>query len=273
MLACVLQLIPISDANPTRRFPAVTVALIVLNVVAFIQEPGLGMSEASTRYFYENAPVPCQMVDQCPGALVLGRTRFAIPDLSVVELLRVVVFSTFLHAGFMHIAGNMLFLWVFGNNVEDHLGRVKYVAFYLLGGIAASLAHMVWSLRDVVPVSDLGACTAATCSAAPYVPSVGASGAVAAVMGAYLLLFPRARVNVLVPIFFLLSVMQMSAWVVLVLWFLYQFLIAAQELSGATEVAWMAHVGGFVFGAVAIFLLGGRPQRPQPVMWRTGWRY
>jgi membrane associated rhomboid family serine protease len=158
----------------------------------------------------------------------------------------------FLHAGFLHIIGNMLFLWVFGNNVEDHLGKWRFAAFYLAGGIAASLAHTFTHLDSVLP-------------------AVGASGAVAAVMGAYLVLYPHARVNVLVPIFFFLTVIQMSAFAVLGLWFVYQFLLGAQELAGAGGVAWMAHVGGFVFGVLGILALGGRPQRPRA--YYGGWRY
>jgi membrane associated rhomboid family serine protease len=179
-----------------------------------------------------------------------GVAAIPIPDRNLGSFLIAVVFSTFLHAGFLHIAGNMLFLWVFGNNVEDFLGPVKYLLFYLLGGIAASFAHIVVNLDDIIP-------------------SVGASGAVAAVMGAYLVLFPHARVTVLVPIF-LFFMTQMSAWAVLGLWFVYQFLIGAQSAGQATSVAWMAHVGGFAFGVAIIFLLGGRPHRPAP-QWRPGW--
>jgi membrane associated rhomboid family serine protease len=147
----------------------------------------------------------------------------------------------------------MLFLWVFGNNVEDYLGSARYLVFYLLAGYAAAFAHIFTHLDAAIP-------------------TVGASGAVAGVMGAYIVLFPRARVNVLVPIFILFTVVQMPAFAVLGLWFLYQFLIGLQEAAGANQVAWMAHVGGFMFGAIAILLLGGRPHRPQPVVWRPGWR-
>jgi membrane associated rhomboid family serine protease len=243
----VASLIPISDVNPTRRKPFVTLSLIALNVIVFFQEPGLGDNLAGAKYFIENAPIPCQLEDTCPAAL-----RW-IPEVGFGGFLVSIVFSNFLHAGILHIAGNMLFLWVFGNNVEDHLGHIKYLLFYLAGGVAASFAHILTHLSDVVP-------------------SVGASGAVAAVMGAYILLFPHARVKVLVPIFVIFTVVQMSALAVLGLWFVYQFLIGAQELSGATAVAWMAHVGGFVFGVVVMFLLGGRPQRPAPV-WEPRWRY
>jgi membrane associated rhomboid family serine protease len=163
-----------------------------------------------------------------------------------------VLFSMFLHAGILHIAGNMLFLWVFGNNVEDYLGPARYLVFYLLAGFAASFAHIL---------THSGAA----------VPTVGASGAVAGVMGGYLVLFPHARVRVLVPIFIIFTVIQMSAVAVLGLWFFYQFLIGLQDAAGTNQVAWMAHVGGFVFGALAIFLLGGRPHRPQ-MAWHPGWR-
>ncbi len=252
-----LSLIPVSDANPTRRFSVVTLALILANVVMFFQEPFARGATALTRYFFREAPIPCQLTDDCPTEQIgIGEGIFVdIPPRGLGSFLWAVLLSTFLHANLLHIAGNMLFLWVFGNNIEDHLGRVKYLLFYLAGGFAASFAHVAWELRELPCTNEsFGAC----------VPSVGASGAVAAVMGAYLLLFPHARVNVLVPIFFFLSMVQMSAFAVLVLWFLYQFLIAAQELAGPSGVAWMAHVGGFVFGLVAIFLLGGRPQRARP---------
>jgi membrane associated rhomboid family serine protease len=260
-----LNLIPISDVNPTRRFAIVTVVIIALNVVAFVQTPGFGMTTSSTAYFFENAPIPCQLEDSCPSGINLFGRVVEIPDRSQTSFLTSIVFSTFLHGGLLHLAGNMLFLWVFGNNVEDRLGRIKFVLFYLLGGIVAAFAHILWTLARAPET-----CTSADPSAC--IPAVGASGAVAAVMGAYILLYPRARVNVLVPIFILWTVIQLSAFAVLGLWFLYQFLIGAQELTGATEVAWMAHVGGFVFGVVAMFILGGRPQRPQAA-WQPEWGY
>jgi membrane associated rhomboid family serine protease len=256
----VLTLIPISDANPTRRFPVVTVGLIIANVVAFVREPFTQSAFALDRFFFENAPVPCQLADRCPDAVRFAENlAVRIPERGLGSFLVAVLISTFLHANLLHLGGNMLFLWIFGNNVEDHLGRVKYLAFYLVGGVIAALAHTLWTLRDIPCTNEaFGAC----------VPSVGASGAVAAVMGAYILLFPRARIRVLVPIFIFLLV-QLPAVAVLGLWFLYQFAIAAQESTGATEVAWMAHVGGFVFGLIGIYLLGGRPHPPpQPTRHR-----
>ena len=256
-----LSLIPISDANPTRRFSVVTLALILANVVMFFQEPLTKGALALERYFFAEAPIPCQLADRCPDQIVFDPGIVVnIPQRGLGSFLWAVLLSTFLHAGWLHLGGNMLFLWVFGNNIEDHLGRVKYLLFYLAGGFAAAFAHIAWELKDLPCTSEsIGACA----------PAVGASGAVAAVMGAYLLLFPRARVNVLVPIFFFMSIVQMSAFAVLALWFVYQFFIAAQEIAGPSGVAWMAHVGGFVFGLIGIFLLGGRPQRVSP-MWARG---
>ena len=239
-----VSLIPISDANPTRRFPVVTVGLIIANVISFLREPSLGSGPAAGRYFFANAPIPCQLNDTCP---------VGVPDRNLTSFLVAVLASMFLHAGILHIAGNMLFLWVFGNNIEDYLGGVRYLLFYLLGGFAAAFAHIATHANDAIP-------------------TVGASGAVAAVMGGYLVLFPRARVNVLVPIFFFFTIIQMSAFAVLGIWFLYQFLIGAQEAIGANQVAWLAHVGGFAFGVVAIYLLGGRPHPPRPRAWTPGWR-
>jgi membrane associated rhomboid family serine protease len=260
----VINLIPISDANPTRRTPVVTIGLILANAFAFFfVEPAFGNGPEASQYFFENAPLPCQAAEaagnesvDCPvgTGTIPGIGQVTIPKRDALSLLGAVLLSTFLHAGWLHIIGNMLFLWVFGNNIEDHLGPVKFLLFYLAGGIFAALAHILTHVDDVVP-------------------SVGASGAVAAVMGAYIVLFPRARVNVLVPIFFIFTVLQLSAVTVLGLWFVYQFLIGLQEATaGGNAVAWMAHVGGFLFGVLGILLLGGRPQRPrsQPT-WRRSY--
>ena len=212
-----LSLIPISDRNPTRRFPFVTLALIAINLFVFLfVEPGFGQSREADVYFVENAPIPCQLEEECPrGLLFPTGDRVLIPERGIQSFLGAILFSTFLHAGFLHIAGNMLFLWVFGNNIEDHLGRIRYLIFYLLGGIAAAFAHILTNLGSVAP-------------------AVGASGAVAAVMGAYILLFPRARVRVLVPIFILWTILELSALTVLGLWFVYQFVIGFYSASEAT---------------------------------------
>lgn len=246
-----LALIPISDSNPTRRFPIMTVAIIALNIfVFFFVEPDFGQSCHAENYFAKNAAVPCQ-VRSCPTIPVQycrGQAPVHIPPRGAIAFLGAMLFATFLHSGFLHIGGNMLFFWIFGNNVEDFLGRVKFVIFYLLGGLAAGFAQVFTHLHGIDRL----------------IPAVGASGAIAAVMGAYLVLFPRQRIRVLVPIFIVFTMVQLSAYIVLGLWFVFQFFTGAD-----TGVAWMAHVGGFIFGVIAIYLLGGRPQ---PALTRPGWR-
>ena len=241
-----VSLIPISDANPTRGFPVVTVALIIANVAFFFfLQPGFGSGPAAQEYFFKNAGVPCQLEDDCIEEAADAGYRVEegdIPDRSLLSFVGAILLSTFLHAGFLHIAGNMLFLWVFGNNIEDFLGKVKFLLFYLAAGIVAGFAHVATNLAGLPSIT----------------PAVGASGAVAGVMGAYLVLHPKARVNTLVALFFIWTVVQFSAWIVLGLWFVFQFFT-----SPDAGVAWMAHVGGFVFGAIAIFILGGRPQHDQ----------
>ena len=267
--ATIASVLPLRDRNPTLRTPWVTIGLIAANVLIFVLwQPTFGSEGERDAFYYCHALIPYEVTHGtdladggAPAREAISR-RFGDPETGPDMqrfLLRTcagkqpylpLLVAMFLHGGWLHLAGNMLFLWVFGNNVEDFLGPVKYLLFYLLGGIAASFAHIAVSLGDVVP-------------------SVGASGAVAAVMGAYIVLFPHARVRVLVPIF-IFFMTQMSAWAVLGLWFVYQFIIGAQAATEATSVAWMAHVGGFAFGVAAIYLLGGRPHRPAP-LWRPGW--
>ena len=249
-----VSLIPISDENPTRRTPVVTLVLIALNIITFffIQPDAPLLFEdtppSEERFYFETAPIPCQFEDECPASVAgTAGQLIDVPDRTLGEFVLSILFSAFLHGNLLHIGGNMLFLWVFGNNVEDFLGHIKYILFYLVGAIGSGFAYVLTNLG-----SD--------------VPAIGASGAVAAVLGAYFVLYPRARVNVLVPIFFIWTILQLSAFVVLGLWFLFQFLI---EQEG---VAWQAHAGGFVIGALVILILGGRPHPRRPV-WQTEWRY
>ena len=249
-------MIPISDANPTKRFPIVTVLLILSNLfIFFFVQPGLGQNNEGQVYFIEHAPVPCQIQDDgCPNQLIqFGENGpvTQLPDRTFPQFLGSVLLATFMHVGLLHIGFNMLFFWVFGNNIEDYLGRVKYLIFYLLGGFASGFAQV---LTHQTGDSSL-------------VPAVGASGAIAAVMGAYIVLYPKARVNVLLIVIIFFTVVQMSALLVLGIWFVLQFFT-----SEGSNVAWVAHVGGFVFGALGILVLGGRPQRPAPA-WSSEWRY
>lgn len=227
-------MLPLKDHNPTERFPYVTVVLIAANVVAFLFEPLAASDAEQTRFFFCNAAIPAEVMR---GEQIerIG-TTLGCPDKSVwFSILR----SMFLHAGLLHIAGNMLFLWVFGNNVEDRLGAVRYVIFYLVCGLAATYAQSVFDRDSLVPM-------------------VGASGAVAGVLGAYLLMFPHARITTL----FFYVVVEVPAVIVLAGWFLLQVFQGVGSVRGpsAGGVAYFAHIGGFIAGAALLLVL--RPRRP-----------
>lgn len=225
-------MIPLRDDVPSRTYPIVTVAILVLNIAAFLYELSLGPDLDS--FIFHRALVPAQFTWG-------GQTL--IP-LSLAAWSSVVV-SMFLHGGLGHIGGNMLFLWVFADNVEDRLGHGRFVVFYLVCGALASLTH-VWA----DPTSQI--------------PMVGASGAIAGVLGAYLVLYPKARVLTLVPIIIIPWFVRLPAVVFLGLWFIGQAISGGMYLHAPVEarggVAVMAHVGGFVAGAV----LGWLMKRPVP---------
>jgi hypothetical protein len=224
--------IPIRDTLRTRRVPLVNYALIALCTLGFVYELRAGPDV--------NGFIDAYALN--PSRFVALASRRGIFDLALYAPL---VSSMFLHAGFAHFAGNMLFLWIFGDNVEDRLGRLGYALFYLLGGIAAGLAHVAASPASVVP-------------------TVGASGAIAAVMGAYMLLYPGAQVQSLVILGFFVRVVSVPAVVWLGIWFVFQVVAGAQSSSvpGQGGVAWWAHAGGFTFGAVTVLVLGLRGARP-----------
>jgi membrane associated rhomboid family serine protease len=277
--------IPLKDNNPTARFPVITVALIAINVAFFIwqwtypTDPELSqlgvksVDQSSLEYGAmpyrvthpgEKADCAIGAVSAqgepgvvCPGtkdftrAEERGRTN---PDLRPITLDQapwwVTAFtSMFMHGGILHIAGNMLFLWVFGNNIEDSMGRVKFVIFYLLAGLIA-----LYSQAAIDPGSTA--------------PTIGASGAVAGVLGAYALLYPQARVLTLVFIIFFVTLVEIPALVLLAIWFILQFIPALGEVAvsvgGSSGVAYFAHVGGFIFGLAAIKLFATRRSEPEP---------
>ena len=219
-------MLPLRDNVPTRSFPIVTVALIVTNVLVWVlyQLPNLDRSVTELAY------QPCEVVNTCT---TVGQ------DWPLTAIT-----SMFLHGSWSHLLGNMLFLWIFGNNVEDSLGRVRYLLFYLVGGLAATTAQTVVTLA----FAD---------DAAAAIPNVGASGAISAVLGAYIVLLPQAKV--LTIIFFILR--DMPAVLFLGIWFLFQLLEGGTSLAQPAAgggVAFFAHVGGFVFGAAAIKLVPHR---------------
>lgn len=267
-------MLPLRDDNPTRRFPLVTVVLIVLNVGAFLffqpQGGGLvGSPDAPTdprraqleeiEFNFEHAAIPCEITEGRPltaeeiQRTVVGGDATACTDTAAGRPLfadkRVwlaVLVSMFLHANLLHLGGNMLFLWIFGNNIEDSMGRVRFVVFYVLGGVVALLAQ-----TGIDPDSTT--------------PTIGASGAVAAVLGGYALLYPRARVVTVVFIILIFTVLELPALVVLGLWFLLQLFYAgaelAQPVAGGGGVAYFAHIGGFLFGLLLIKLFANRAHK------------
>ena len=230
-------MIPLRDANPTRRRPIVTLTLIGLCFAVFGLEltisSGPGGEAALDAFFRQWGAVPSRIT------AALGGT--ADPASAVAGILG----SLFLHAGWAHLLGNMLFLWIFGNNIEDRLGRGPFLAFYVAGGAVAALAQ-VW----IGPTSEI--------------PLVGASGAIAATLGAYLVLYPGARVTTLVFLGFFVQVVQLPALVLLGFWFALQLLDGVASLGATTAgggVAFFAHIGGFVAGAIVGALIrtgGGR---------------
>ena len=221
-------MIPLHDDNPTHRFPAVTIGLIAACTLVFLWQISLPPG-AAERAVYSYGVIP---------AVLFGEARLA-SELAAVPTALSVLTSMFMHGGWMHLIGNMLYLWIFGNNIEDATGHVRFAIFYLLCGAAAALAQ---SLQD--PAST--------------VPMIGASGAIGGVLGAYALLFPRAHVLVLVPIGFFITTVRVPALLVLGLWFVLQFVQSAMTPTGGGGVAYWAHIGGFLAGVALIFPFKGK---------------
>ena len=265
-------MIPLKDRNPTTRTPWVTIALIALNVIAFLfWEPIFGHSNLKQQlFFFCHAEIPWEVTHQTALAAGGEAARHAIDQAHIVQPGAAPAFQAFLaqhclhkswwesvfvamflHGGWLHIGGNMLYLWIFGNNVEDKIGPFFYLVFYLLGGIAATALQTATDANSVVP-------------------NLGASGAIAAVLGAYLVMFPRRRVLTLIFFFFIMMI-ELPAIVLLGFWFLLQFFSGATSLTQHIQggVAYFAHVGGFVFGLVVAFLLFPKerrvPPEPRPV--------
>lgn len=215
-------MIPISDDNPTSSPPILTVALIVACIAVFLWQVSLD-AESAVRAIYAYGMVPA----------VLFGTAGLPDDVSVLPPAATVLTSMFLHGGFMHLLGNMLYLWVFGNNVEDAMGTLRFAVFYLLCGAAAALAQ-------------------AMAAPAAEIPMIGASGAVSGVLGAYILLYPHARIRIAVPIGFYLHLTYMPAMVALGLWMGFQVLSSLITPADQGGTAWFAHIGGFIAGMVLI---------------------
>jgi membrane associated rhomboid family serine protease len=234
-------MIPIRDETPRYSTPYVTYFIIALNVVVFLFELSVGMQghRALNSMIYQFGVVPRHF-----ERAVAGGAAFRIPGLFLSILT-----SMFLHGGWVHVIGNMWFLWIFGDNIEDYLGHLRYLLFYLTSGVAAALTHIALNFGS-------------------NIPTVGASGAIAGVMGAYFVLYPRARVLTwFPPIFFF----HLPAWVMLGYWFVVQFLMGATtsitESQSTGGIAVWAHVGGFITGIILIKLLPERLQRRRYAAW------
>jgi membrane associated rhomboid family serine protease len=254
-------MIPLRDNNPTEGKPYVVYGLVALNALVFIAQQ-LGVLDNLTMIPYSVLhDVRVQLAAQYGRVLVDQSGNPVVQNLPGVgpHPQWITIFtSMFMHGGLMHIGGNMLYLWIFGNNIEDALGHVKFLLFYLLCGVLAALLHIYASIHS----GGLG----------PYVPTLGASGAIAGVLGAYIVLYPKARIDTLLMLGWFWQTVDIPAVFVLGVWFVLQltgtFGTGGQVGGG---VAYWAHVGGFVSGALIILILGGRkltrPRRPYQRPW------
>ncbi|MEP6925892.1 MAG: rhomboid family intramembrane serine protease, partial [Pyrinomonadaceae bacterium] len=234
------MLFPIGDDNTDRiNFPFVNYALIALNIIVFVLFQGFGSNDAFT---YAFAAVPKEILTGVdlqgwvPVTDAAGRILGRIPlEATPIPVYGTILTSMFMHAGFSHIAGNMLYLWIFGDNLEDRLGHIRYACFYLVCGVIAALAHIFSDSNSVIP-------------------TLGASGAISGVLGGYLLLFPHRKVNAI--IFY--SVVQVPAFLALGLWIAFQIFQGYMSPAGSGGVAYMAHIGGFIAGLalIKVFAIG-----------------
>lgn len=214
-------MIPFKDDNPTRTFPAVTIGLIVLNTIIFLWTITTTQRLQDVAFFYGAIP---------HNLLSFQKTQPIHPVMTLFT-------SMFLHGGFFHLIGNMLYLWIFGNNIEDVLGHFRFLIFYILSGIIAAYSHAVTEANSLIPM-------------------IGASGAVSGILGAYLLLFPHARVHTLIFFGFFVQVVRIPAIIVIGIWFIIQIIngILSKGIINQGGVAWFAHIGGFLFGLLTIRL-------------------
>jgi membrane associated rhomboid family serine protease len=239
--------LPLKDNIPTRRPPIFTIAIIAICVIVYfgLQKGGINGPTDGSVVKYSAIPYeithPGKHCDFAQGQVICEGTKGVRGHAdSQPATLLTILFAMFMHGGLLHLGGNMLFLWIFGNNVEDSMGRGRFLIFYLLGGLVATAAQVV-----VDPSSTT--------------PTLGASGAIAAVLGGYALLYPRARVVTLVFIIIFVTVIELPALLVLGVWFLLQLLDASsQPLQGGGGVAYFAHIGGFVFGLLMIRLFANK---------------
>lgn len=224
-------MIPLRDENPTERIPIVTIFIIATCILIFFYEMSLPETELMS-LIYSYGVVPVRL--------------FSLGTPLLFSLFSIFT-SMFLHGGPIHLLGNMLYLWIFGNNIEDRLGKFSFLLFYSLCGIAAALVQ-----SSVNPASNQ--------------PMIGASGAIAGVLGAYLILFPGARILTLIPLFFFLTTAHLPAYLIILLWFLIQLFSSAGSITGVeSQVAYFAHIGGFIAGLLLIFIFPKKKRKPRVI--------
>jgi len=231
-------MIPLKDDNPTSGRPVVTYFLIFICVAVFFIQLGL-QSYKTGQLFYSYGLIP---------SVLMGHDQLPM-DLYAVPAYVTIFSSMFMHAGFMHLIGNMLYLWIFADNIEDNLGIIKFIIFYLLSGIGAAMAQVLMDTHSQVPM-------------------IGASGAIGGVLGAYLINHPNAKVLVLIPFGFFSQLIKIRAIYVLGFWFLLQFINSSMTSSGGGGVAYAAHIGGFVSGMILILFFNKKSKvRPMKGPW------
>jgi len=223
-------MIPLRDSNPSNSVPVVTIVLILINSLVWLYEVSLGA--AADRFLVEYGLTPFRF-------LHYYRYSGGFIDNALLPL----SCSIFMHAGWLHVIGNMWFLWIFGDNVEDRLGHAKYLIFYLLCGLGSSLIHVMFNQGS-------------------QIPTVGASGAISGVLGAYLVSFPHARIYTLLIIVVIIRFVELPAFIFLIIWFAFQFISGASQIGAGGDVggvAYWAHMGGFVVGILLLWIMPKKP--------------
>lgn len=212
---------PLHDDNPTSKVPILTLFFISACIAAFLWQLSLGSN--AQKYIYAYGAIP---------AVLLGGKSLP-PDISLIPVWATAFTSMFLHGGWMHLLGNMLYLWIFGNNVEDAMGHKRFLVFYFLCGLIAMFSHAYMDTQSDIPM-------------------IGASGAISGILGAYLMLYPNARVLVAIPLGFIIHTTRLSAAWVLGFWFVFQLINSALSSGNGPGVAWGAHIGGFLAGLILV---------------------
>ncbi|MBI4965730.1 MAG: rhomboid family intramembrane serine protease [Desulfomonile tiedjei] len=223
-------MIPLRDSNPSATVPIVTIVLIVINSIVWLYEVSLGAR--ADQFIVEYGLIPVRFLN-------FYRYSGGLTDNAIVPLFS----SIFMHAGWLHVIGNMWFLWIFGDNVEDRLGHITYLIFYILCGLGSSLIHVFFNTGS-------------------QIPTIGASGAISGVLGAYLVSFPHARIHTLLIIFIIIRFVELPAFIFLIIWFAFQFISGTAQIGARGDVggvAYWAHMGGFVVGILLLWIMPKKP--------------